>query len=151
MISQFFRFVIVNNSGQTLTYASGGRLALKIAGLRRDPITNDWIRTQLTESDCGFSTGTLTDGSETPTDEISNAATRYESLEAQLEVTHDEGTAADGTVDVYFAGGSATGELPSDATGYDSAELNKLDFVGSLTWHGSGADDEVMRSDEWIV
>ena len=61
-------------------------------------------------------------------------------------MTHDAGTAADGTVDLYLVSGDATGELETDATGYDGAETNKLQFIGSLTWHASGADDEVMRS-----
>ena len=61
-------------------------------------------------------------------------------------VTHDEGTAATGTFDIYLDGGDATGELASDATGYDTVELAKLQYIGNLTWQASGADDEVMRS-----
>ena len=147
MLPQFYRFIAVNNTGQTLTYNNNGRLNLKMTAWKWDPTDGDVVYTQLSDDDFGFGAGDSTaDGGEDPSSEIDNATNEYVGLQVQLEVTHDEGTLADGTYDLYIDGGDATGELASDASGYDDAETNKLQFVGSLTWHSSGADDEVMRS-----
>lgn len=148
MIPQFWRFICVNNSGQTLTFNNNGRLNLKVTGWIVDPTTAKITYTQLADDDFSFiAASTLADGAEILSDEISNTSTLYIGLQAQLEVTHDEGSAADGTFDLYFEGGDATGELPSDASGYGSAEDAKLGNVRVLTWEPNGQDDEVMRSD----
>jgi hypothetical protein len=147
MVPQFYRFVAVNNTGQTLTYNNNGRLNLKITGWVRDPATGKITYTPLSDDDFSFGAGDSTvDGGEDPTSEIDNTTTRYDGLHVQLEVTHDEGTLADGQYDLYLDGGDASGELASDGSGYDDAETNVLELVGSLIWHGSGVDDEVMRS-----
>jgi len=148
MLSKFSKLIVVNNSGQTLTFDSNGRLNLKVTGWIVDTTTGKITYTQLTDDDVNFvATNTLTDGSEQLADEIDNSSTLFLGLLVQLEVTHDEGTLADGTFDVYLAQGDATGELQTDASGYASAEANELFFVGSLTWEPNGLDDEVMRSD----
>ena len=148
MPSRFFKIIIVNNSGQTLTYNNNGRINLKIGGASISAARKS-IVTSLTDDACGFTTGgSLADGAEILSAvEYDNTSVGYLGYQVQLEITHDEGAAADGTFDLYVSGGDATGELVSDASGYDSAELNKLRQIGSLTWHASGVDDEVMRSE----
>lgn len=147
---QFYRFIVVNNSGQLLTFNNNGRISLKMWGLIVTPATGKVVYAELSQSpdDMGFvAAGTLADGAEIISDqEINNTSNLYIGLQVQLEITHDEGTAADGTFDIYLDGGDATGELASDATGYASAEANGLEFIGSLTWESNGQDDEVMRS-----
>jgi len=148
MVSQFYRFIVVNNSGQTLTFNNNGRINLKLTGAFIDPDTGKLDYTVLADDDCGFiAAGTLADGAEILSDEIDNTTNKYTDLLVQLEITHDEGAAATGTFDVYIEGGDATGELPSDATGYAGAEANGLTFIGSLVWEANGLDDEVMRSE----
>lgn len=152
MLTKFSKFIVVNNSGQTLTFDSNGRLNLKITGWLIDPNTGKITYTQLTDDDVNFiATNTLTNGSEQLADEIDNTTNLFLGYFVQLEVTHDAGTLADGTFDVYLTQGDATGELQTDASGYASAEDNKLHLVGSLTWESEGLDDEVMRSDVWEV
>ncbi|HUT88685.1 MAG TPA: hypothetical protein VMY37_04265 [Thermoguttaceae bacterium] len=152
MLSPFSRFIVVNNSGSLLTFNANGRINLKITGVYITPATGKVAYAPLGDDDCGFiAASTLADGAEIFSDEIDNSANLYIAYLVQLEITHDEGTAADGTFDVYYEGGDATGELPSDASGYDDAETNRLNFIGSLVWHASGADDEVMRSDALLV
>lgn len=144
---QFLRIVAVNNTGQTITYNSNGRLNLKITGIYYDSSTGKPVYTQLSDDDFGFEAASSTaDGGEDKTSEIDNTSTDYENFHIQLEVTHDEGAAADGVYDLYLDGGDATGELATDASGYDDAETNVLDFIGPLVWHASGGDDELMRS-----
>jgi len=137
----------VNNSGQTLTYDNGGRINVKITGLHIDPSTGKVTYTQLADDDCGFGAGdTLADGAEVKTGEKDNTSNKFTALHVQLEIIHDAGAAANGRFDVYLDGGDASGELASDASGYDDAETNALDLIGTLVWHASAADDEQMRS-----
>lgn len=147
MLPQFYRVIAVNNTGQTITYNNNGRLNLKMTAWKWNTTDGDITETQLADDDFSFVAASSTaDGGEDKTDEIDNTTNEYVGLQVQLEVTHDEGTAADGTYDLYLDGGDASGELASDASGYDDAETNVLHFIGNLAWHASGADDEVMRS-----
>ena len=147
MVPQFARFICFNNSGQTVTYNSNGRLNLKITAIKWNDTNKQYEYTQLSDDDFGFEAGdSCADGAEEKTSEIDNTSNLYERYQVQLEVTHDEGAAADGRFDIYIDGGDATGELMSDASGYDDAETNGLALIGTLIWHSSGGDDEVMRS-----
>ena len=147
MLPQFMRFIVVNNAVSTLTYNANGRMNLKITAWYITPSTGKIAYANLGDDDLSFiAASTLAAGAEVKSDEINNTSTLYLGLQVQLEVTHDEGTAATGTFDIYLDGGDATGELASDATGYDTVELAKLQYIGNLTWQASGADDEVMRS-----
>jgi len=148
MLPKFTKYIVVNNSGRTLTFDNGGRLNLKVTGWIVDTSTGKITYTQLTDDDMNFiATNTLTDGSEQLGDEIDNSSNLFLGHFVQLEVTHDEGTLANGTFDIFVAQGDATGELATDASGYASAEANKIFTLGSLTWEPNGLDDEVMRSD----
>ena len=148
MLPQFRRFIVVNNSGQLLTFNNNGRINLKVTAWIVDPSTGKITYTQLADDDLGFvAASTLANGAEIIGDvEIDNTSNLYVGSQVQIEITHDEGTLADGTFDLFLAQGDATGELETDASGYISAEANKLQPVGSLTWEPNGLDDEVMRS-----
>jgi hypothetical protein len=147
MLPQYWRIIVTNNSGQTLTYNNNGRLNVKMTAWIIEPSTGKITYTQLSDDDLGFGAGdTTADGSEDKSSEINNTSNLYLGAQIQLEVTHDEGTAADGTFDIYLDSGDASGELASDGSGYASAEANKLHLIGSLTWEPNGLDDEVMRS-----
>lgn len=151
-LSQFTVFVVVNQSGQTVTYSAGGRFNLKVTGWFIDPSTGKITYAQLSDDDLSFTTGTLVNGAELQSSEIDNATTtKYLGYQVQLEVTHDAGGLADGTFDIYMDGGDATGELMTDATGYADAEASGLTHIGSLTWESNGQDDEVMRSEVFNV
>jgi hypothetical protein len=147
MLPQFYRFIVVNNSGQTVTFNNNGRFNLKVTNWIVDPTTGKITYTQDADDDLSFIAGdSTTDGAEEKSDEIDNTSNLFLGAQVQLEVTHDEGTLADGTFDIYLDGGDVTGELASDASGYNNAEANNLQLIGSLTWESNGLDDEVMRS-----
>lgn len=147
MLKRFYKFIVVNNSGQTLTFDTNGRLNLKMWAWIVDPSTGKITYTQIADDDMNFvATNTLADGAEQGGDEINNTSNLFLGLQAQLEVTHDEGTLADGNFDLYISTGDATGELESDASGYASAEANGLRIVTTLVWESNGLDDELMRS-----
>ncbi len=152
-LPQFRKWILVNNSGQTLTFDSNGRINIKETAIHLNTTAGKIVYTQLADDDLGFvASSTLADGAEIVGDnEVDNTSDLYLMSQVQIEITHDEGLAADGTFDLYMATGDATGELESDATGFASAEANKLRFVGSLTWEPNGLDDEVMRSEVFNV
>jgi len=152
MLSKYYGFVVVNNTGQTLTYNSNGRINLKITPFYINSSTGKITYGTTVSDDCGFGAADSTaDGGEDPSSEQDNSSNLYTNALVQLEITHDEGTAADGTYDIYYEGSDATGDLPSDQSGYDDAETNQLTFVGSLLWHSSGDDDEVMSSEVFVI
>jgi len=147
MLAQFTKPIVVNNSGQTVTYNNNGRLNLKRTAIHFNTTDGKVVYTPLADDDLGFiAASSLADGAEIEGSEIDNTSNLYVGMQFQIEVTHDEGTAADGTFDLYLDGGDATGELASDASGYASAEANKLEPIGALTWESNGQDDELMRS-----
>ena len=154
MVPQFYRFVVVNNSGQLLTFNNNGRINVKNTAWILDPDTGKVTYTQLADDDLGFIAGqSLADGAEIVGDvEINNTVNLYIGLQVQLEITHDEGTAivaGNGGFSLYISAGDATGELPTDASGYGSAEAAHLDNVGTMPCDPNVADDEVMRSNVW--
>lgn len=148
MLPQFRQWVLVNNSGQTLTFNNNGRINIKETAWIIDPTTGKITYTQLADDDLGFvAAGSLANGSEIVGDnEVDNTANLYLGSQVQIEITHDEGTAADGTFDLYMAEGDASGELQTDASGYASASANGLKRKATLVWESNGLDDEVMRS-----
>ena len=147
MLPQIRKYILVNNSGQLLSFNANGRINLKETAYRFNT-AGEMEYVPLPDDDLAFiAASTVADGAEVVGDvEIDNRQTRYVGSHLQIEITHDEGTAADGTFDLYMAQGDAPGETEEDATGYNTAEANKLEPIGSLTWESNGADDEVMRS-----
>lgn len=152
-LPQFRKWVLVNNSGRTLTFNNNGRINIKETAIHFNTTTGKLVYTQLVDDDLGFIAGqSNTIGSERIGDsEVNNTSNLYIMSQVQIEVTHDEGTLADGTFDLYLAAGDATGELETDASGYASAEANKLRLIGSLVWESNGLDDELMRSPMFTV
>ena len=152
MLPQFYRFIIVNNSGQTVNFNTGA-VNLKVTNWIVDPTTGKITYTQDVDDDLSFDGDeNWVDGGELLSDEIDNTANKFLGAQVQLEVTHDEAEAVTaGGFDIYLDGGDATGELSSDATGYASAELNQLRHIGYMTWELSGSDDDVQRSQVFDV
>ena len=146
-LPQFYKFVAVNNTGETLIYNDGGRLNLKKTGWKWDTTNGDVVYTNLSNEDFGFGTDNITASSgENITPLIDNSTNEYVGVQVQLEVTHPSGSYANGRYDLYLDGAPASGTLMSDATGYINAETNVLDLVGSLVWHGSADNGDLMRS-----
>jgi hypothetical protein len=152
-LPQFRKFIIVNNSGQTLTFNNNGRINIKETAIHFNTTDGKPVYTPLVDDDLGFiAASSLVDGAEIVGDnEVNNTSTLYVSSQVQIEITHDEGTLADGVFDLYMAMGDASGELETDASGYASAEANKLHHVGSLVWESNGLDDELMRSQIFAI
>lgn len=148
MLPAFRRYVLVNNSGQTITFNNNGRINIKETCYRFNT-AGERERVALADDDLGFiAGGAILNTAEIVGDNvIDDTQTRYHGSHIQIEVTHDEGALADGTFDLYMAQGDAAAELETDAVGYTSAEGNMLEPIGSLVWEASGVvDDEDQRS-----
>jgi hypothetical protein len=152
-LPQFRKFILVNNSGQDLTFNNNGRVNIKETAIHFNTVDGKVVYTQLPDDDLGFiAASDITFGAEIVGDnEVDNTSTTYVQSQIQIEITHDEGLAADGVFDLYMAMGDASGELETDASGYVSAEANNLRFIGSLTWESSAADDDLMRSEIFTI
>ena len=147
MLPQFRKYILFNNSGQQLDYDANGRINIKETCYYFNT-AGEMVYAPLVDDDLMFlPTSTLADGAEQEGDNtIDNTQTRYVGSHLQIEVTHDEGAAADGTFDLYMAQGDAIGQLETDGSGYNNAEANKLEPIGSLTWENNAGDDDVQRS-----
>lgn len=146
-LPQFRRYVLKNNSGQTLTFSANGRILIRETAVHFNTTDGKPIMTVLSEDDLGFTSGTLADGAEIIGDvEISNASNLYDHSLIQIEIKHDEGTLADGNFELYLSEGNVTAELSTDGNGYNDAVGNGLTLIGFLIWESNGLDDQIMRS-----
>jgi hypothetical protein len=147
MLPQHRNYILVNNSGQLLTFNSNGRIVIHET-LYRFNTAGEMEYLQRADDDMGFvAGGSLADGAEIISDQnVDNTQGRWVGAQIQIEITHDEGTAADGTFDLYMAQGQSATAMEFDADGYNNAEANKLEPIGSLTWEANGLDDETMLS-----
>lgn len=160
MLPKFRRYVLVNNSGVsgllTFTGTPGGRINIKETCWRINASSGKTEYTTLVDDDLGFIAGSsLANGAEIVGDNvIDNTVDGYLGSQIQIEITHDEGTLANGTFDLYISESDTAGEGPADiayATGYASAEANKLKRIGTLTWEPNGLDGEVMVSNKFSI
>ncbi len=153
MLPQFYKFVVVNNSGQANVFSAGvAYMSLRVAEWYITPSTGKVFYNQRTADDVNFTTGeTNANGAEEISDEVDNSINKYLGAQVQLEVAHSAGAAADGTFDIYMASGSTSGTLPTDESGYVDAESNKLTFVGSLTWLTGGSNNDVQTSNTFSI
>ena len=153
MLQKYWRIIVVNNSGQTVTYDSNGRIYLHLKGINLTPATGKLVYGAIAEDGVEIieSGNSIADGANDKTGEIDNSSNLYPNALVQLEVKHDEGAAADGTFDVYYDGADTTGELASDQDGYSDPETNGLQVVGSLIWDSSPGDDETLVSHTFLI
>lgn len=147
-----YRLVIVNNSGETLSYTPGGRLNTSIFGWFIDPSTGKVTYSSVAEAEespeFDGASETIVDGAEVIFPEQLNTGNKHLGLLISFALTHDEHTAvvANASMDLYISAGLATGQLPTDKTGYAGAEANGLQRVGSMVVEPSGSDDNVTFS-----
>lgn len=150
-LGQFYRFHVVNNSGQLVTFDSNGRVVLHYAQVNITPGTGK-IAYGSGDSVSMITAGqSVADGAFDKTAEIDNTSDLFPNALVSLEVTHDEGALADGRFDIFYESGIGTGDLPSDKNGFSDPETNGLTFVGSLIWDASPSDDELLESVEHLI
>ena len=117
MLPKFYRFIAVNNTGQTLTAVEGGLIALRFmpykfgttGALEYGTVITDDVGQAATIADTVASEGDVQD----------NSTNLYVGGHGTFDVTHDVDAAA-GTYELYveFCDASA-GEWPSDGADFD--------------------------------
>lgn len=152
MLGEYYQIIVVNNSGQTVTYdaPANGRINLAIQGVYVDPATGKPSYNAVSPTNAFGAADSVANGGNWEFGEIDNSSTLYPNALVTLSVTHDEGAAAAGTFDLYYESG-ATGALPSDGSAYSDPETNGLQFIGSLIWDASPDDDQVMYSNQFLI
>ena len=154
MIGQYNRFVIVNNSGYTLTYNDGARITLNVIGYYINPSTGKIAYNTVGADTCGFTaSSSLANGEEIiSSSEYANATDLYLGYLVEMDITHDlAASCAGGTCDLYLATGTSSGAVQTDATGYLAAETNKLPLVGTLTFPTGLTNDDRLFSETFTL
>ena len=148
MLPKYWRLVAKNKTGQTLTYNSGARVAVRYTQWKRD---SQGALSEAAEAsdDFGFGAGDTIadDGWEkmdaSGTGYVDNSTDKYEGVYGQLDVTTDHAS-TDGTVDLYVELSGNTGNWPTDDvadpdTG-DEIETHLIGPIASVEL--SGAETE---------
>jgi len=124
MIGQFNKFVIVNNTGYTITFNDGGDIDLSVIGFNITPATGKIAYAGGGSETFGFTTGSsLADGAEiVGTTEFDNTSDLCLGYLVEMDVAHDlAASCTGGTIDLYLATGTVTEECQTDASGYQDA------------------------------
>ena len=119
MLPKYYRFYIVNNSAQTLTYANAARLEIR---------TTPWkftdgalvYGTVAVDTTALLNTGeTITDGSASEGTVIDNTSDLYLGLHGYLECKHDVDTAVGAAINLYVESCDDNASWPSDQDDFD--------------------------------
>jgi len=144
MLPKYYRFHVVNNTGQTATLADGALFALRLSPWKFDS-ANALVYGTAIADDLGQA-ATLVNGASSEGDVQDNTSNLYLGLNAEWEMTHDL-DAAVGTWDLYIEHSDDNSSWPSDANDFDP-EVD-LEFVTSMTIDNSGVDKKRGVNFSW--
>lgn len=135
MLPQYYRLRFINETGQTMTYNDGARIAIR---LQEWKLVSGVLTygTVITEA-CGFTTdGTIADDGEAEATVVNNSSNKYWGAHGTFEITHDL-DAAVGVVRLYFECSDSDGNWPSDS---DDFVITDLRPVKTMAIDNSGVD-----------
>ena len=146
MLPKYYRFHVVNNTGQTATFNDGALLALRISPWKFTSAGAVEYGTTITD-DAGFDAGeTIADGAASEGGVNDNTSNLYVGLNGYFEATHDL-DAAVGTWDLYIEGSDDNTNWPSDSDDFD-LEID-LDMVRRMTIDNSAVDKSRAVNFTW--
>ena len=150
MNAKYFRIVLVNRTGVTMTYNDGARINAIVGGFHVSPTTGKLTYDGGETETFAFTTDeSLAEGAELIGEtEFCNSTSLNLGWQVDLDITHDLGASTDGTIDIYLSTGSGTGALQTDMSGYIDAETNLAanNFVGSMPWGTGQANGDQLVS-----
>jgi len=123
MLAKWFRLRMINQTGETMTYADGARIAIRlslwkiVAGAKVDD-------TVITEN-LGFGAGTIVDGGEVEGTAIDNTSEKQWGGHGIFETTHDLAT-GDGVCRLYMEFSDNDGNWPSDSDEFEITDLIQI-------------------------
>lgn len=135
MLPQYWRLRFINETGQTMTYNDGARIAIRVQQwkLVSGVLTYDTVITE----DCDFGAGeTIADDGEVEGTVVDNSSEKQWGANGTFEITHDL-DAASGQCRLYFEGSDNDGNWPSDSADFVITDLIQ---VAVLPIDNSGVD-----------
>lgn len=135
MLPKYYRFRVVNNSGQTATFDSGALLALRLSPWKFDS-DGVLVYGSVITDDLGFgAANTIVDGAGSEGGVQDNTTNLHIGLSGYFKATHDM-DAADGNWALYAEGSDDNINWPSDSDDFN-ADLD-LTYVCTLMVDNSG-------------
>lgn len=116
MLSKYWRLRVLNNTDQTLTYADGARINVRMSPWKLVSGALSY-GTTITD-DMGFTTGTIAADGESEGDVQDNTSNLYWSINGFVEVIADL-SSTDGTVYLYLEESDDNTNWPSDGADFD--------------------------------
>ena len=139
MLAKFWRLHMINNTGQTMDFDAGARIAIRVMAwkISSGNLTFDTVITE----DLGFiATNTIADGGIVEGTVVDNTSELQWGFNGTFEITHDV-DAALGSVDLYLETSDNDGNWPSDS---DDFVITDLILLQSMAIDNSAVD--VSRS-----
>lgn len=136
MLAEYWRLRFINETGQTMTYNDGARIAIRWVGWKigaSGVVTHSSVVTE----DCGFGAGeTIADDGEVEGSVNDNSSNKYYGINGTFEITHDLDAAA-GVCRLYLEFSDNDGNWPSDS---DDFVITDLIQIAVLPIDNSGVD-----------
>lgn len=136
MLAEFWRLRMINETGQTMTYNDGARIAIRSVAWKLGAsgvVTHSAVITE----NLGFTTdGTLVDDGEVEGTFVDNSSDLYYGVNGTFEITHDL-DAAVGVCRLYLEFSDNNGNWPSDSDDFVIADLIQ---IAVLNIDNSGVD-----------
>lgn len=134
MLPKFWRLRMINETGQTMTYAGAARIAIRAMGWKMS--SGDLVYGTVITEDLGFSSGTIADDGEVEGTVVDNSSNLFWGINGTFEIIHDL-DAAVGACNLYLEYSDNDGNWPSDKDDFVIADLI---LVSSLIIDNSGVD-----------
>jgi hypothetical protein len=120
MLAKFWRLRMINETGQTMTFANAARIAIRIMGWKISS-GNLTYGTVITEN-LGFGSGTIADDGEVEGTVVDNGTDVFWGMNGTFLVLHDV-DAAVGSCTLYLEYSDEDGNWPSDSTDFVITDL----------------------------
>lgn len=125
MLAEFWRLRMINETGQTMTYNDGARIAIRSVAWKLGAsgvITHSSVITEA----LGFTTdGTIADDGEVESTVVDNSSDKYYGVNGTFEITHDL-DAAVGQCRLYVEFSDNNGNWVSDALDFVITDLIQI-------------------------
>ena len=135
MLGKFWRLRFINETGQTMTYDDGARIAIRVMPWKM--LAGVLTYGSVIMEDLGFGAGeTIVDDGEVEGTVVNNSVNLFWGAHGTFEITHDLDAAA-GVCRLYMEFSDNDGNWPSDS---DDFEISDLIQVAVLPIDNSGLD-----------
>jgi len=139
MLPKYYRFWIVNNSAQTLTYDNDARLELRVTPWKFTSAGAVSYGTTIVDTATLLTTGqNIANGASREAAVVDNTSNLYIGLHGYLECKHDVDTAAGARIDLWVEFSDDNTNWPSDCDDFDD-EADGI-WVTALNITTSAAD-----------